>query len=365
MIQLSAVYDKVRAGGRLAAEEAVALLKHGELLELGDLAQEVRLRKNPEPRVTFVVDTNPNYTNICNIDCIFCAFYRHPGEEGEYTHSVDHMLGEFKRAATNGVTTVLLQGGVNPGLPFSYYLEMVRRTIAEVPEVHPHFFSTSEILGMAQVSGLTLAEVLKQLWDAGLRTIPGGGAEILNDRVKRKISHLKGSSDDWIRVMREAHKLGYRSTATMMYGHLETDEELVEHLDRIRNLQDETGGFTAFVPWSFKPGNTPLEKIIPHYATPVRYLQVLAVSRMFLDNFDHIQASWFSEGKKTGQIALHFGADDFGGTLFEENVHAAANFVNKSNTGEVVNLIRESGFVPAQRDTLYNTLRVYDAADAA
>ncbi len=166
-------------------------------------------------------------------------------------------------------------------------------------------------------------------------------------------------------VMREAHKLGYRSTATMMYGHLETDEEIIEHLERIRQLQDETGGFTAFVPWSFKPGNTPLEKIIPHYATPVRYLQVLAVSRMYLDNFDHIQASWFSEGKKTGQIALHFGADDFGGTLFEENVHAAANFVNKSNTEEVVNLIRESGFIPAQRDTLYNTIRVFEPAEAA
>ena len=364
-MQLSAVYRKVRSGARIGPEEAAALLKHGELLELGDLAQEVRRRKNPEPRVTFVVDTNPNYTNICNIDCIFCAFYRHPGEEGEYTHTVDHMIGEFQRAASNGVTTVLLQGGVNPGLPFAYYLEMVRRTVAEVPEVHPHFFSTSEILGMVQVSGLSLPEVLKQLWDAGLRTIPGGGAEILNDRVKRKISHLKGTSDDWIRVMREAHKLGYRSTATMMYGHLETDEEIAEHLDRIRQLQDETGGFTAFVPWSFKPGNTPLEKIIPHYATPVRYLQVLAVSRMFLDNFDHIQASWFSEGKKTGQIALHFGADDFGGTLFEENVHAAANFVNKTNTDEVVNLIRESGFIPAQRDTLYHTLRVYEPAEAA
>jgi cyclic dehypoxanthinyl futalosine synthase len=365
MMPLSDIYAKVRAGGRISTEEAVALLGHGELLELGDLAQELRLRKNPGSRVTFVVDTNPNYTNICNIDCIFCAFYRHPGEAGEYTHTVDHMIGEFKRAASNGVTTILLQGGVNPALPFEYYLEMVRRTVAEVPEVHPHFFSTSEILGMAQVSGLSLTEVLRQLWDAGLRTIPGGGAEILNDRVKRKISHLKGSSDDWIGVMREAHTLGYRSTATMMYGHLETDEELVEHLDRIRRLQDETGGFTAFVPWSFKPGNTPLEKIIPHYATPVRYLQVLAVSRMFLDNFDHIQASWFSEGKKTGQIALHFGADDFGGTLFEENVHAAANFVNKSNTEEVVNLIRESGFVPAQRDTLYNTLRVFDPAEAA
>lgn len=365
MIRLPEAFEKARAGARLSTDEAVALLRDGELLELGDAAQEARLRRNPRPRVTFVVDTNPNYTNVCNVDCIFCAFYRHPGEEGEYTHDVDRMIGEFRRAAANGVTTVLLQGGVNPALPFEYYLEMVRRTVAEVPEVHPHFFSTSEILGMAQVSGLSLTDVLKQLWDAGLRTIPGGGAEILNDRVKRKISRLKGTSDDWIRVMREAHRLGYRSTATMMYGHIETDEELVEHLDRVRSLQDETGGFTAFVPWSFKPGNTPLEKIIPHYATPVRYLRVLAVSRLFLDNVDHVQASWFSEGKKTGQIALHFGADDFGGTLFEENVHAAANFVNKSNTDEVVNLIRESGFIPAQRDTLYNILRVYDPAAAA
>ena len=365
MMQLTPLYEKVRSGRRLTPEEGAYLLKNGELLELGDLANVARAKNNPDPNVTFVVDTNPNYTNICNVDCIFCAFYRHPGQEGEYTYSVDHMIGEFKKSAAAGVTTVLLQGGVNPSIPFDYYLELVRRTVAEVPEVHPHFFSTSEIIGMGAVSGLPVPEVLKQLWDAGLRTIPGGGAEILNDRVKKKISHLKGSSDDWLIVMREAHKLGYRSTATMMYGHIETDEEIIEHLERIRQLQDETRGFTAFVPWSFKPGNTPLEKIIPHYATPVRYLQVLAISRIYLDNFDHIQASWFSEGKKAGQIALHFGADDFGGTLFEEHVHEAANFVNKSSTDEVVNLIRESGFIPAQRDTLYHILRVYDPAAAA
>ncbi len=173
MIQLSSVYEKVRGGGRLTPEEGTALLQHGELLELGDLANGIRLKKNPEPRVTFVVDTNPNYTNICNIDCIFCAFYRHPGQEGEYTYSVDHMIGEFKKSAEAGVTTVLLQGGVNPAIPFDYYLDLVRRTVAEVPEVHPHFFSTSEIIGMAEVAGLTIPEVLKQLWDAGLRTIPG------------------------------------------------------------------------------------------------------------------------------------------------------------------------------------------------
>jgi cyclic dehypoxanthinyl futalosine synthase len=355
------IYSKSRAGERLTREEGVALLREGELLELGATAEEIRYRKNPEPRVTFVVDTNPNYTNICNVDCIFCAFYRHDGEEGEYTYSVDHMIQKFKESAQKGVTTVLLQGGVNPKLPFDYYLEMVRRTRAEVPEVHPHFFSTSEIRGMAEVSGLPVREVLRQLKEAGLSTIPGGGAEILADRVKRKISNKKGSSVDWLEVMREAHLLGYKTTATMMYGHLETDEDIIEHLEVIRQLQDETGGFTAFIPWSFKPGNTPLEKIIPTYATPTRYLQMLAISRIYLDNFPHIQASWFSEGKKIGQVALHFGADDFGGTLVEENVHAAANFVNKTSTDEVISLIRESGFVPAQRTTLYEILKVHEA----
>jgi len=358
---LDYIYAKSRAGERLSREEGLALLRDGELLEMGGIAEEIRYRKNPNPWITFVVDTNPNYTNICNVDCIFCAFYRHEGEEGEYTYSVDHMIQKFKESAQKGVTTVLLQGGVNPKLPFDYYLEMVRRTRAEVPEVHPHFFSTSEILGMAAVSGLSVREVLRQLKDAGLNTIPGGGAEILSDRVKRKISHKKGSSADWLEVMREAHRLGYKTTATMMYGHLETDEDIIEHLEVVRQLQDETAGFTAFIPWSFKPGNTPLEKIIPTYATPTRYLQMLALSRIYLDNVPHIQASWFSEGKKIGQVALHFGADDFGGTLVEENVHAAANFVNKTSTEEVITLIQESGFTPAQRTTLYEILKVYEA----
>jgi len=359
---LSALYDKAREGGRITREEGLELLKHGELLDLADVAGAIRFRKNPEQRVTFVTDTNPNYTNICNVDCIFCAFYRHPGDAGEYTHSVDHMIQKFKESAANGVTTVLLQGGVNPALPFEYYCELVERTVKEVPGVHPHFFSTSEIIGMAGVSGLSVPQVLRRLWDAGLRTIPGGGAEILSDRVKKKISHLKGSSADWIAVMREAHAIGYKTTATMMYGHLETDEDIVEHLDVTRALQDERGGFTAFIPWSFKPGNTPLEKIIPHYATPTRYLRMIALSRIYLDNFPHIQASWFSEGKKTGQIALHFGADDFGGTLQEENVHAAANFINTTNTEECIQLIQDAGFAAAQRTTLYDVIKVHEPA---
>ncbi len=358
---LQHLYDKASAGERLTPEEGLHLLKNGELLELGAAADTVRRRKIPQPWVTFVVDTNPNYTNICNVDCIFCAFYRHEGEEGSYTHSVDEMIQKFKETAQKGVSTILLQGGVNPNLPFEYYLELVRRTRAEVPEVHPHFFSTSEIKGMAEVSGLTVREVLHQLKLAGLNTIPGGGAEILSERVRKKISHKKGSPAEWLDIMREAHLLGYKTTATMMYGHLETDEDIITHLESIRRLQDETGGFTAFIPWSFKPGNTPLEKIIPTYATPTRYLQIIAFARIYLDNFPHIQASWFSEGKKIGQIALHFGADDFGGTLVEENVHAAANFVNKTSTEEVIQLIRESGYLPAQRSTLYEILKVYEA----
>ncbi|HTY00170.1 MAG TPA: cyclic dehypoxanthinyl futalosine synthase [Bacteroidota bacterium] len=365
MISIADVLDRAIAGGRISRQEGLMLLERGELLDLADAANAVRFRLHPKREVTFLVDTNPNYSNLCTIDCIFCAFYRHPGEEGAYTHSVDDLIKKFKDAAVKGVTTVLLQGGVHPSLPFEYYLELVERTIREVPEVYPHFFSTSEIIGMANIAGLSIPEVLRRLWDAGLRSIPGGGAEILSDRVKQKISHLKGTSADWLNVMREAHKIGYKSTATMMYGHLEKDEDIIEHLDAVRSLQDELHGFTAFVPWSFKPGNTPLEKIIPRYASPIRYLQIIALSRLYLDNVPHIQASWFSEGKKTGQIALHFGADDFGGTLQEENVHAAANFVNKTNTEECIQLIHDSGFAATQRTTLYDILKVFPLPAAA
>jgi cyclic dehypoxanthinyl futalosine synthase len=364
-MEQSELFSRVRNDQRITADEGLYLLRNADLLDLGSLANEIRFKKNPANRVTFVVDTNPNYTNICNIDCIFCAFYRHSGEEGEYTYSVDHMIRNFKEAAAKGVTTILLQGGVNPAVPFEYYVEMVERTVKEVPEVTPHFWSTSEIIGMAEVSGQSIPQVLQRLWDAGQRTIPGGGAEILTDRVKKKISSKKGTTADWLNVMRDAHKIGFKTTATMMYGHLEKDEDIVEHLEVIRQLQDEYHGFTAFIPWSFKPGNTPLEKIIPHYATANQYYKMIAFSRIYLDNFDHIQASWFSEGKKAGQIALHFGADDFGGTLLEENVHAAANFVNKTNTEECIELIHGAGFDAAQRDTLYSILRSHQSEETA
>jgi len=221
---LEHLYRDVRSGNRISYEEGLFLLKNSELLDLGDLANEIRFRNNPNSWVTYLLDTNPNYSNVCVIDCIFCAFYRHAGEKGAYRLSVDHLIQKFKEAAAGGITTVLLQGGVDPTIPFDYYLELVERTVKEVPEIYPHFFSTSEIIGMSQISGLSLQQVLEKLWEKGLRSLPGGGAEILSDRVKKKISSRKGTSADWLNVMRIAHHIGYKSTATMMYGHLETEE---------------------------------------------------------------------------------------------------------------------------------------------
>lgn len=354
---MSAIADKARAGGRLSPDDGLFLLREAPLLDLGQLAMTVRKKLHPEPIVTYVIDTNPNYTNVCNVDCTFCAFYRPPGHAEAYAYTVEQMLEKIGRAADQGVTTVLMQGGVSPEIPFEYYVEMVRLTRERYPQVTPHFWSAPEIQGMAAISGLSLREVLRRLKEAGQTTIPGGGAEILSDRVRRKISHKKGGAAAWLEVHREAHALGFRTTATMMYGHVETDVDIIDHLEQIRRLQDEHRGFTAFIPWSFKPGNTPLLVKIPHYAGPNRYLRMLAVARLYLDNFDHIQASWFSEGKKAGQVALHWGADDFGGTLFEENVHACTGFINQTTTDEVETLIREAGFRPAQRTTLYEILR--------
>ncbi len=359
-IGLDSIREKVDVGERLSREEGIYLLRDASLLDLGQLAMGVRQRLHPDGFVTFVVDTNPNYTNVCNVDCTFCAFYRPPGHEQGYTHSIETMLETIGVSVEKGATTVLMQGGVNPELPFDYYLDMIRAFRERYPDVTPHFWSAVEIEGMAAVSGLPLREVLTKLKEAGQTTIPGGGAEILADRVRRKVSHKKGLAHGWIDVHREAHALGFRSTATMMYGHVENEEDIVEHFDAIRELQDERHGFTAFVPWSFKPGNTPLNKKIPFHVGPNPYLRILAASRLYLDNFDHVQASWFSEGKKAGQVALHWGADDFGGTLFEENVHAATGFINQTTTEEVKTLIREAGFRPAQRTTLYEIIERFD-----
>lgn len=347
-------------GKRISPENGLKLFKETPLLELGSWANEIRFQKNPERRVTFVIDSNPNYTNVCVTDCSFCAFYRKPGASDAYTLTVDEVLKKVGWAAKLGATTILLQGGHNPTLPLDYYLQLVRRVKKEFPQITPHFFTASEIQTISEVSGLSLREVLEKLKDAGQVSLPGGGAEILSERVRRRISPKKGGPEKWLEVHRTAHQIGMKSTATMMYGHIEEPEDILEHLENIRRLQDETGGFTAFIPWSFKPNHTPLQKKIPLAATANLYLKILAFSRIYLDNFPHIQASWFSEGKKTGQTALHFGADDFGGTIFEENVHRATDHVNTITAEEIKTLISESGFVPAQRDTLYNILKVFN-----
>jgi len=362
----STIEAKVRRGERLAAEEGVHLLTDTPLLELGALAHELRCRKTDPERVTYVIDTNPNYTNVCTVDCHFCAFYRKPGANAAdaYTHDVEGVMKMMEAAHRLGATTVLLQGGLNPAIPWEFYPAIVREARRRYPDITPHFFSAPEIHQMVEVSGLDVRGVLAALHDAGQRTLPGGGAEILATRVRRRISIKKGGPEAWLDVHRAAHQVGMRSTATMMYGHVETPAEIVEHLGYVRELQDETRGFTAFVPWSYKRGNTPMESRVPHLAGASQYFRILAVSRLFLDNFDHIQASWFSEGKKTGQIALQFGADDFGGTLYEENVHLATGHVNKTTVAEVETLIREAGFTPAQRTTLYEIVRVAPGPEA-
>lgn len=354
--------EKVLAGQRLNRADGLYLLRDMELLDLGALANQVRFRKNPEPIVTFVIDTNPNYTNVCTTDCQFCAFYRKPGAQDGYWHSADELVAIVRNSVEKGATTLLLQGGHNPEIPYAWYLDLVSRLHGEFPALHLHLWSASEIVQMAEVAGKPMTAVLQDLWERGQRSIPGGGAEILTDRVKKRISPKKISTAQWLDVHREAHRIGMKTTSTMMYGHVETDEDIIEHLEVCRQLQDEFGGFTAFVPWSFKPSNSLMMPRVTlsgsgtTEAGPTRYLRMLALSRLYLDNFDHIQASWFSEGKKTGQVALHFGADDFGGTLIEERVLAAADHHNRTTTDEVVAIIRESGFTPAQRNTLYDIL---------
>ena len=358
---------KVLAGERLSAAEGVHLLTRAPLVELGALAHEVRARKTDPRLVTYVIDTNPNYTNVCTVDCHFCAFYRKPGAAAAdaYTHDVEGVMRMVAAADRLGATTVLLQGGLNPEIPWEFYPAIVRETRRRYPHITPHFFSAPEIHQMVEASGLSIRGVLEALHEAGQRTLPGGGAEILARRVRRRISVKKGGPEAWLDVHREAHRVGMRSTATMMYGHVETDAEVIEHLEHVRALQDQTRGFTAFVPWSYKRGNTPMEGKVKQVAGSSRYLRVLAAARLYLDNFDHVQASWFSEGKKTGQIALHFGADDFGGTLYEENVHLATGHVNKATVAELETLIREAGFTPAQRTTLYEIVRVAPGPEAA
>ncbi|MFN0117254.1 MAG: cyclic dehypoxanthinyl futalosine synthase [Elusimicrobiota bacterium] len=359
------IEKKISQFQRLTSEEGLYLLKEAPLPWLGSLAELVRYRLHPKKEVSFVIDTNPNYTNICDTFCNFCAFYRQPKDVDAYTLTLDQVMERIARAEKMGVTTILLQGGHNRAIPFEYYLSLIKETVKRFPKITPHFFTASEIQTMAQISSKNISEVLKELKTAGQHTLPGGGAEILSERVRMKLAPKKGGPEAWLEVHREAHKLGFASTATMMYGHIEESEDVVTHWNFIRDLQDEAlkanngGGFTAFIPWSFKPDNTSLERKFPRKSGTVPYLRMLAASRLYLDNFKHIQSSWFSEGKKTGQAALLYGSNDFGGTLYDENVHAEAGFVNTATLKEIIQIIHQAGFDAIQRTTRYEFIKNY------
>ena len=339
---------------RLTAGEGLALLQHADLLTLGELAGSVRKRLHPERVVTFIVDRNINYTNICVNKCRFCAFYREAGSPDAYVLSKEEIFRKIEETIALGGTQILMQGGVHPDLGIEYFEDLFS-SIRSRFAIQVHSLSPSEISYVARKAKLSITDTLKRLKAAGLDSIPGGGAEILVDRVREQVSPNKIRWRDWMAVMKEAHQLGMPTTATMMFGSLETQEEIVQHLVRLRDLQDETRGFTAFIPWTYQPGNTELGG---RSATAVEYLKVLALSRIMLDNFMNIQASWVTQGAKIAQVALEFGANDFGSTMIEENVVAAAGVSFRMTRQEIVNIIKDAGYTAAQRDTCYKILVV-------
>ena len=343
------VRQKVQEGGRVERDEAIALLRDGDFLELGMLADSVRWRKHPEPIVTYIIDRNINYTNVCTAQCAFCAFYRDlPSKEG-YLLGKEELTQKIEETIALGGRQILLQGGLHPDLGIEYYEELFRWMKASWP-IWVHGLSPAEVWHIARVSKLTLEETLRRLMAAGLDSIPGGGAEILSDRVRQVIGIAKGSTAEWLEVMEAAHGLGMKTTATMMFGHVETLEERVDHLLHLRDLQDRTGGFTAFIGWTFQPENTALAG---DELSSFQYLRTLAVSRIVLDNFPSVQASWVTQGSKIGQVSLRFGANDFGSLMIEENVVSAAGSHFRLSEAEMARAIQEAGFTPKRRTMSY------------
>ena len=343
------VARKAVAGERITREEALCLLERGELLALGEAADRIcRLMHGDQVR-TYAVDRNINYSNICTSGCRFCAFHRGKDSDEAYVLSREEILGKIDETVACGGTHILLQGGLHPDLTMDFFEELFR-AVKERFDIHLHALSPPEIVHLARLDRLTVGECIERLRAAGLDTIPGGGAEILVDEVRRKISPGKCSADEWLDVMRMAHDLGMRTTATMMFGHVESPAHRVEHLLRVRALQDETAGFTAFIPWTFQSGNTALD--LPPVGA-FDYLRTLAVSRLVLDNVAHLQASWVTQGAKIGQLALRFGANDMGGTMMEENVVRAAGVGFRMTRDEVVRLIEGAGFTAQQRNVYY------------
>jgi cyclic dehypoxanthinyl futalosine synthase len=355
------VLEKALDGERITDEDAVTLLRSREIVPVGRVANELRNRKHDPERVTFIIDRNLNYTNICKTDCDFCAFYRRPGDAREgYLLPKPVIFKKIEETLAIGGTGLLMQGGHHPDLGIDYYEDLFR-SIKERYRIHLHALSPPEVQHIARTSNLTIPEALTRLRDAGLDSIPGGGGEILVDRVRTVIAPKKTTSDEWLGVMREAHRLGMSTTATMMYGHVETVAERVEHMRRIRELQDQTGGFRAFISWTFQDDGNRLGALVPQETMPTSfdYLLTQAVSRIYLDNVPHIQSSWVTQGMKIGQVALGFGADDMGSVMMEENVVSAAGTTHRTSVDELVHLIRALGKTPVQRDTLYREVRVF------
>lgn len=339
-------------------DEAVDLIENGDLKTLGAMAYQKKKELHPKGVTTFIVDRNINYTNVCWVDCKFCAFYRHEKEADGYVLSFEEIDQKIDELIAIGGTQILFQGGVHPKLEIEWYEDLVAHIHTKYPNITIHGFSAIEIDYIAKRSKLSVSEVLQRLKAKGLSSIPGAGAEILSDRVRDIIAPKKLDKDRWLEVHREAHKLDIKSTATMMFGSVETTREIVEHWDYIRTLQDETGGFRAFIMWSFQSENTQLKKEIPSIQkqSSNRYLRLLAVARLFLDNVKNIQSSWVTQGSYIGQMALLYGANDLGSTMMEENVVAAAGASNSMHQDEMIRLIKDVGEQPAKRDTAYNIL---------
>jgi len=361
------ILDKALNGGRLGLEEIVTLFESDEIEKMGAAADTIMKRFHPEPITTFVIGRNINYSNICDTYCRFCAFYRPPGSPEGYVLPNETIFRKIQETVDVGGTEILMQGGTHPDLPFSYYLDLLREIKRRFPGITMHSFSPAEIRKMQQVSGLPLEEVVRQLHEAGLDSLPGGGAEILDDRTRLKISRLKGSWTEWMEVMKTAHRIGMNTTATMVIGFGESLEERALHLLRVRDAQDEcirngykSEGFLAFIPWTFQPDNTNLKR---EKATPEEYLKTLAISRIALDNIKNFQSSWVTMGPEIGKLTLSYGCNDFGSTMIEENVVSAAGTTHKVNIQLILDLIRQAGKIPAQRNTRYEILKVFHESE--
>jgi cyclic dehypoxanthinyl futalosine synthase len=353
-MNIQEIAEKVGGGGRVTAAEALALYQHMPTHELGRLADEIRRRKHPGRTVTYIIDRNVNYTNVCVARCNFCAFYRNVGSSDGYVLGFDEIFRKIDETIEVGGVQLLLQGGHNPDIPLSWYDDLFRAVKSKYPEFRLHALSPPEVIHLSRLSHFSVPEVLDRLIAAGLDSIPGGGAEILVDRVRRLL-HCDGkaTSDEWLDVMRHAHRRGLRTTATMMYGTVESLDERIEHLMRLRDLQDETGGFTAFITWSYQPEHTELGGT---EATGIEYLRTLALARIVLDNVDNLQASWVTQGGKVGQLSLAFGANDMGSVMIEENVVRAAGAAYCMDEIEIVRNVEDAGFVPKRRNMHYDVL---------